>query len=71
MQLLVVDDEEPVVEVVGAGDGEALVLAVELRDFALFGKSINRDMGEPQGFKVATNRDHLLFFVPKRAATCS
>ena len=28
MQLDVVDDEEPVVEVVGVGDGETLVLAV-------------------------------------------
>ena len=33
MQLDVVDDEEPVVEVVRVGDGEALVLTVELRDF--------------------------------------
>ena len=33
VQLDVVDDEEPVVEVVGVGDGEALVLTVELRDF--------------------------------------
>ena len=33
MQLDVVDDEEPVVEVVRVGDGETLVLTVELRDF--------------------------------------
>ncbi len=33
VQLLVVNDEEPIVEVVGVGDGEALVLTVELRDF--------------------------------------
>ena len=35
VQLDVVDDEEPVVEVVGVGDGEPLVLTVELRDFGL------------------------------------
>ena len=35
MQLDVIDDEEPVVEVVGVGDDEALVLAVELSDFGL------------------------------------
>ena len=33
MQLDVVDNEKSVVEVVGVGDGEALVLTVELRDF--------------------------------------
>lgn len=33
MQFNVVDDEESVVEIVGIGDGEALVLTVELRDF--------------------------------------
>ena len=33
VQLDVVDNEESVVEVVGVGDGETLVLTVELRDF--------------------------------------
>ena len=33
MQFNVVDDEESVVEVVGVGAGEALVLPIELRDF--------------------------------------
>ena len=33
MQLSVVDNEESVVEVVRVGDGETLVLTVELRDF--------------------------------------
>ena len=35
MQLSVVDNEESVVEVVGVGDDETLVLAVELHDFGL------------------------------------
>ena len=34
MQLHVVDDEEPVVEVVGVGDGKTLVLAVKLCDLS-------------------------------------
>ena len=33
VQLDVVDNEKSAVEVVGVGDGEALVLTVELRDF--------------------------------------
>ena len=51
MQLDVVDDEEPVVEVVRVGDGETLVLTVELRDFgrrrlaAIFADKANLNVG--------------------------
>ena len=33
MQFNIVDDEKSVMEIVGVGDGEVLVLTVELRNF--------------------------------------